>query len=256
MTLKTILIIGDHEAGFAPHERLRDSIEHASAALGVVVNTRWIGNDDLLSRPHLVTEATGVVLAPRSTHTYRVLPVPTLQALRLVRERNVPFLATGDAHDLVLVEVARDVMGMRDAGSRFYDEEAGDPVVKELPRKWSITRRAGGLLDLVVRPDPVLAPFLEAARREEPADLSYGINLDYASALEEAGLRPSGVDAVTNRPYLFVYEPNRWHVTAAFLPQLASSPGRPHPLFLGTVAHAAGRVPPPAPPTSGGAEAS
>ena len=110
------------------------------------------------------------------------------------------------------------------------------------------------MLDLVVRPDPVLAPFLAPARREEPIDLSYAINLDYASALEEAGLRPAGVDAVTNRPYLFVYEPNRWHVTAAFLPQMASSPGNPHPLFLGLVAHAAGRVPGPTDPgASGGA---
>jgi hypothetical protein len=36
---------------------------------------------------------------------------------------------------------------------------------------------------------------------------------------------------------LFVYEPNRWHVTAAFLPQLASAPGRPHPLFAGFLGH-------------------
>ena len=89
------------------------------------------------------------------------------------------------------------------------------------------------MLDLLVRKDPVLAPFLPASRREEPLDLTYGINLDYASALEEAGLRPAGFDAVTNRPYLFVFEPNRWHVTAAFLPQMASEPGRPHPLFIG-----------------------
>jgi CTP synthase len=240
--LKTILIIGDHEAGFGPHDRLLDAIEHASAETDVVVNTRWVGNDDLLARPHLVSDAAAVVLAPRATHTYRVVPEPTLQALKLVRDRNVPFLATGDAHDLVLVEVARNVMGMKEAGSRFYDEEAGDPVVKELPRRRSVTRRSGGLLDLLVRHDPVLAPFLPPTRREEPLDLLYAINLDYASALEEAGLKPAGFDAVTNRPYLFVFEPNRWHVTAAFLPQLASAPGQPHPLFMGLLAHAAGRA--------------
>ena len=241
MTHKTILIIGDYQAGFGAHDRLHDAIEHASVAAEVVVNTRWVGNDDLASRPHLVTDAAGVVLAPRATHTYRVLPEPTLQALRLVRERDVPFLATGDAHDLVLVEVARNVMGMKDAGSRFYDEDAADPVVKELPKKRGGTRRSA-TLDLLVRKDPVLGPYLPPSRREEVLDLLQGINLDYASALEEAGLRPAGFDAVTNRPFLFVYEPNRWHVTAAFLPQWASRPGRPHPLFAGLVAHASGRT--------------
>jgi CTP synthase len=238
MTLKTILIIGDHAAGFRPHDRLLEAVEHASSAAGIVLNTRWVGNDDLAARPHLVTDAAGVMLAPRAPHTYRVMPEPILQALRLVRERDVAFLATGDAHDLVLVEVARNVMGMREAGSRFYDEEAADPVVKELPRRRTTTKRSGGLLDLLVRQDAVLAPWMPASRREEPIDLGFAINLDYASALEEAGLRPAGFDAVTNRPYLFVYEPSRWHVTAAFLPQLASAPGHPHPLFAGFVAHA------------------
>jgi CTP synthase len=240
MSHKTILIIGDFEAGLGAHERLLEAIEHASAAEEVVVNTRWVGSDHLAARPHLVAEAAGVVLAPRAKHSYRVFPEPIVQALRLVRERNVPFLATGDSHDLVIVEVARNVMGMKDAGSRFYDEDATDPVVKELPARRTETRRTA-TLDLLVRKDKVLDGFLPPQRREEVLDLLQGINLDYASALEEAGLRPAGFDAVNNRPFLFVYEPNRWHVTAAFLPQWASRPGRPHGLFSGLVGHAAGR---------------
>jgi CTP synthase len=242
MSHKTILVIGDHEAGFNPHDRLLDAIEHGSDDVGVVVNTRWVGNDDLAARPHLVTDAAGVLLAPRATKTYRVFPEPTVQALKLVRERNVPFLATGDAHDLVLIEIARNVMGMKDAGSRFFDEEAADPVVKELPKRRSLTKRVG-VLDLLVRQDKVLLPFLTPSRREETEDLYHGINLDYASALEEAGLRFAGIDAVSNRPHLYVYEPNRWHVTAAFLPQMRSDPGSPHPLFAGFLSHVAGRIP-------------
>jgi CTP synthase len=169
-----------------------------------------------------------------------VLPEPTVQALRIVRERNVPFLAVGDSHDLVLVEVARNVMGMKDASSRYFDEDAADPVVTEMPRRRGLTKRAL-TLDLLVRPDPVLAPYLPASRREEAVDLTHAVNLDYASALEEAGLRAAGVDAVTNQPHLYVYEPNRWHVTAAFLPHMTSAPGRPHPLFSGFVAHVTGR---------------
>jgi CTP synthase len=229
----TILIIGDREADFPAHDRLLDAVEHATADAGVVVNTRWVGNDELAMRPHLAAEAAGVILAPRGARTLRVFPEATVQALRLVRERGVPFLATGDAHDLVLVEIARNVAGIKDAASTFYDEEAGDPVVKELPR------RRTGTLDLLVRPDPVLMPFLPPSRREEAIDAGHGINPDYAFALEEAGLRPAGLDAVSGWPHLFVYQPNRWHVTAAFLPQTSSVEARPHPLFAGFVRHVA-----------------
>jgi CTP synthase len=234
MTHDTILIVGDREADFAPHDRLLDALEHASVDAGIVVNTRWVGNDELARRPHLVTDAAGVLLAPRGRRTLRVLPEATLRALRLVREQDVAFLATGDVHDLVLIEVARNVVGVKGAGSTYFDENVEDAVVKDLPRG-----RRTATLDLLVRQDPVLAPFLPPSRREEAIDLTHGINFDYAFGLEEAGLRPVGLDAVTSQPHLFVYAPARWHVTAAFLPQMSSRAGRPHPLVAGFLAHAA-----------------
>jgi CTP synthase len=234
MTHETILIIGDREPDFAPHDRLLEAVEHASADAGVVVNTRWVGNDALALRPSLVAEAAGVILAPRRSRTMRIFPEATLQALRVVRERQIPFLATGDAHDLVIIEVSRDVIGMKGAGSTFYDDNVCDAVVKDLPKG-----RRTGLIDLLVRPHPVILPFLPPERREEAIDLTHAINLDYVFALEEAGLHPVGVDAVSGWPHLFVYAPNRWHVTAAFLPQMASAPGHPHPLIAGLLAHVA-----------------
>ena len=161
-----------------------------------------------------------------------------------MRERNVPFLATGDAHDLVLVEIARNVMGMKDAGSRFYDEEAADPVVKELPRRRTTTKRVGRPARPARAPGPGPRAVHPAVAPRGAARPAYGINLDYASALEEAGLRPAGFDAVTNRPYLFVYEPNRWHVTAAFLPQMRLGARTPASALL----RASSRTPPAALP--------
>ena len=246
--LKTILIIGDHEPGFGPTSAcsMRSSTRPPSRGR----------RQHALGRQRRPPRATAPrhgrrgrdPRAPGDSDATASCPSPRVQALRLVRDRNVPFLATGDAHDLVLVEVARNVMGMKEAGSRFYDEDVGDPVVKELPRRRPVTKRSGGMLDLLVRHGPVLAPFLQPSRREEPIDLDlrHQPRLRLGARGGRAACRPA-FDAVTNRPYLFVFEPNRWHVTAAFLPQMASEPGQPHPLFAGLPA----RMPPAACPATG-----
>jgi CTP synthase (UTP-ammonia lyase) len=67
---------------------------------------------------------------------------------------------------------------------------------------------------------------------------NYGVNPDYAKALEEAGLTVSGVGEddtiriveVTDHPFFIV---------TLFLPQKRSTPGRPHPLLAGFAAAAA-----------------
>jgi CTP synthase (UTP-ammonia lyase) len=238
MGFKQILILGDFDASSEAHGALQDRLAEAAERAGAVVNTRWLDADDLAVRPGAPAEAHGVVLAPRSTRAFRDLPVPYLGALRLVRERKIPFLATGDAHDLVLVEIARNVLGMERANSTYFDEEAADPVVKELPTPLRpLTNRRPRLMDVEVRDDPTLAPFLPAGRREEAARLTHGLNPDYGYAIEEAGLRVSGVDAVTGRPCLWCLDGAPWHVTAAFLPQLGGDGGAPHPLLEGFAAH-------------------
>jgi CTP synthase len=164
-----------------------------------------------------------------------------LGALRIARERKVPFLAVGDAHELVLIEVARNVLGMEKATGAAFEDDAAEAISKELPRPYRpLTNRKPTLIDVAVRQDPTLSAFLPPGRREEAARLNYGLNPDYAFALEEAGLRVAGVDAVDGRPCLWRLEGSPWHVTAAFLPQLSG--GREaHPLIRGFVSHVAGR---------------
>ena len=77
-----------------------------------------------------------------------------------------------------------------------------------------------------------------AKELQEETDVTFGLNPDYANAIEEAGLRPAVVEAQGGRPYLHVLEDRPFHLTVAYLPQLASSPDNPHPRFEGLLAAA------------------
>jgi CTP synthase len=81
---------------------------------------------------------------------------------------------------------------------------------------------------------PLVSPLYGDAKRiTETTDLAYGLNPDYAAALAGVGLRTAATDPNGGRPYLHVLDGHRFHVTAAYLPQLKSRRGTPHPLFKG-----------------------
>lgn len=236
----TILILGDHDSENEVHAATREAVLHAAAgsARDAVVNTRWLGVDDLQLYPGIVAEAAGVVLAPPGPRSPRILPVPKIRSLSLIRERDLPLLATGESHGLVLVELAREVLGLRNAGSTRFEEDLEHPVVSAVS-----TRHEGPVrphpIEIEVLPDPLVAPLYGGpGRYPEVTDLAYGLNPDYAGALASAGLRTAGVDPHGGRPYLQVLDGRRFHVTAAYLPQLRSRFGAPHPLFSGLMAAA------------------
>jgi CTP synthase len=201
----------------------------------MVLNTRWMGADDLLHYPGVVIEADAVVLAPPGPRTRKVLPLSLLEALSLVRERDLPLLATGESHGLVFVEIARKILGLEEATSTWYEPYAREPVVHTLEGAESLDRdERTRELDCEVGDHPLIASLYGDARRvTEVTDVVCGLNPDYAEAIENAGCVPAVWAAGSNRPVLHVMEGRRWYVTAGFLPQLRSTPQKPHPLFSG-----------------------
>jgi CTP synthase len=161
-----------------------------------------------------------------------------IAGLTLIRTRNLPLLATGEAHGLVLIELAREILGLKEATSTRFEEEAVEPVVHAVgPR--SEGPHPPREIQLELLPDPLVVPLYgHPGRITEMTDLAFGLNPDYARALAGAGLRTAATDPQGGRPYLHVLEGQRFHMTAAFLPQLKSRRGSPHPLFKGLLAAA------------------
>ena len=240
MTQITILIIGDHGAGSRPHEATREALLHAAELEHVVVNTRWLDADDLFLYPGAVTDASGLVLAPHAPASTMGLPESLIDALRVARTQGIPCLVTGEAHGLALVELGRNVLGMVDAGSTRYTEDVHDPVVTALfPDSEPARGTAAWAVQVEIGADPVVAPLYGGPGiYTEQSDVRHAVSPDYAAAIEEAGFRTAGILAGPARPILHVLEEHPWYVAAGFLPQSASRPGTPHPLFRGLIAAA------------------
>ncbi|MAG32757.1 MAG: hypothetical protein CL908_17895 [Deltaproteobacteria bacterium] len=236
MRQNTVLFLGDFDSGSPVHTATRAAVLDAGAAHGAVLNTRWMGPEHLALYPGMVAECHAVVLVPSAANAPKAPPEPILPALTMVRERGLPFLGTGEAHGLVFIEAAREILGIQDAGTALYDSSVAHPVVHRIP--WPEEDEATTHeieIDLTTDSDGP-NPYDAIERVVETTDVVSGLNPDYAQVIVEAGFRPAGRDRQGGRPYLHVLEQHPYHVTAAFLPQVRSTSEAPHPLFLGLVA--------------------
>jgi len=171
-----------------------------------------------------------------------------IKAAQFARERNVPYLGICLGMQMAVIEAARNVAGLSDAGSEEFDREAGErrftPVVYHL-KEWMRG-------DLRVRRDPdddkggtmrlgaykaVLAEGSRAAEIygsteiEERHRHRYEIDVKYRKRLEECGLRFSGMSPDGRLPEIVEWTDHPWFIGVQFHPELKSKPFAPHPLF-------------------------
>src|SRR6185369_7081024 len=91
--MTTIAIVGDYKAENQSHIATGDAVGHCSAALGLALEYRWVGTEEL-ARPEgmkRLAEFSGFWIAPGSP--YKSV-TGALSAIRIAREQRIPLLGT------------------------------------------------------------------------------------------------------------------------------------------------------------------
>jgi CTP synthase (UTP-ammonia lyase) len=134
----------------------------------------------------------------------------------------------------VLVEHARSLAGIADATHAEYGP-GGTPVITLLEcslQDQTIT------VDLI--PDSLLAKLYSSEHAVEHTTCSYGLAPEVQHIAGEHGMRISATDA-TGEVRAIERVDHPFFVGTLYQPQLRSTPGAPHPVFIGLLdaAHAA-----------------
>src|SRR5258708_4886089 len=107
MAATRIGIIGDFDAGNPTHVHTNLGIEDAAELLGKDIETMWLPTDE----SHEYARFDGLFCSPGSP--YRSLE-GALVGIRFARENDVPFLGTCGGLQHLVLEYARNVLGIRD----------------------------------------------------------------------------------------------------------------------------------------------
>ncbi len=217
-------IIGEYNAAFEPHVATDRAIAHASARLGVVVETEWIETDradrefaDVTARCH------GFWIAPGSPYANMN---GALKIIAYARTHGRPLLGTCGGYQHIVIEYARNILGIEDAEHAEYDPYASKLVVNRL-----VCSLAGQELKIVLNDSE--STIFDIYRKDiitERYYCNFGLNPAYQQALAENGLLTVGVDD-NGESRIVELKGHPFYIGTLFVPQTISTEENPHPLI-------------------------
>ncbi len=171
-----------------------------------------------------------------------------LGALKYARENKIPTLGLCLGLQCMVIEVARNLAGLKNANSSEFDEKTSDPVISTMSDQVEIVAGNGqmgasmrlGLYKADLLANSVVANVYGKSQISERHRHRYEVNNKYRDQLTATGLVFSGFSP-DKHLVEFVELPKSTHpyyVGTQAHPEFLSRPTNPHPLFIGLIAAA------------------
>ena len=212
------------------------------------VNIKWVTSDSCASEKE-AQQNLGDVDAICVPGGFGVRGIEgKLGALRFARENRIPTLGLCLGLQCMVIEVARNLVGLKDANSAEFDEKTSNPVISTMSDQVDIVAGNGqmgatmrlGLYKADLLAGSVVAGVYGSTQISERHRHRYEVNNQYRDQIASSGLVFSGLSPDKNLVE-FVELPKSVHpyyVGTQAHPEFLSRPTRPHPLFVGLIAAA------------------
>ena len=167
-----------------------------------------------------------------------------IEAIRYVREKNIPFLGICLGMQMAVIEHARNVLNLSSANSIEMDEQCVDPVISIMEDQKTIINKGGtmrlGAWKCALKEGSLVHSIYGNTLIEERHRHRYEFNDEYKKVIEESGLIATGINPETSLVEV-VENPNHpWFVGVQYHPEYKSTVLDPHPLFINFVEAAQG----------------
>jgi CTP synthase len=214
------------------------------------VKIRWVPSDECETREGAVQSLAGVdAICVPGGFGIRGLE-GKLGALKYARETKLPVLGLCLGLQCMVIEYARNVVGLEGASSSEFEPDSKYPVIATMEEQLDIVDGKGdlggtmrlGLYEAKLDEGSVVAETYGATKVSERHRHRYEVNNKYRDQIAAKGLSFSGTSP-DGKLVEFVELPREVHpyyVATQAHPELSSRPTRPHPLFAGLIEAALG----------------
>jgi len=171
-----------------------------------------------------------------------------LGALKYARENKIPTLGLCLGLQCMVIEIARNLVGLKDANSAEFDPKTTNPVISTMSDQVDIVAGNGqmgasmrlGLYKADLLKGSVVAGVYGKAEISERHRHRYEVNNKYRKQLSAAGIVFSGLSPDQHLVEFIelARESHPYYVGTQAHPEFLSRPTRPHPLFAGLIAAA------------------
>lgn len=230
-----IALVGKYVELHDAYISVAESLYHAGYKHGKNVKIKWVDAETLEDDKNLgeVFKNCKGIVVPGGFGTRGI--EGKITACKYARENNVPFLGLCLGMQVAVIEFARNVCGIKNAGSTEFDELCQNPVIDLMASQKSVVNMGGtlrlGNYSCKIKKGTLAYDSYQTDKVLEGHRHRYEFNNQYKEIIEKHGMVISGVNEESNLVEIIEIPRHKHFIACQFHPEFKSRPTRPHPLF-------------------------
>ena len=234
----SIGLIGKYVELQDSYKSILESFVHAGASNDVKVNVIPIHSEEIniKSSDQIFKNLNGVLVAPgfgeRGVEG-------KIEAIRIAREKNIPFLGICLGMQMAVIEFARNVLGFNKANSTEMDINCKYPVISMMESQKNIKEKGGtmrlGSWKCVLENNSLAHKIYSTNEINERHRHRYELNFEFMKELSQNGMVFSGKNPDTGLVEIIELSDHPWFFGVQFHPEYRSTVEEPHPVFVSFV---------------------
>ena len=237
----SIAVVGKYVEYPDSYMSVREALRHAAAACGLRAEVRWVHSEAVeRDGPEAYLKDVSGIVVPGGFGPRGVEGM--VDTSRYARDKGVPYLGLCLGMQVMVIDWARDVAGLKRANSSELDPDCEHPVIDIMNGQIGVTD-LGGTMRLGQYPcvpqggtragGAYAAPLVMERHRHR-----YEVNNRYREKLEASGMMMSGLSPDGALVEAAEIPDHPFMVGVQFHPEFRSRPNRPHPLFQALIGQA------------------
>ncbi|MDO5308481.1 MAG: CTP synthase [Planctomycetia bacterium] len=238
----TIAVVGKYAEHKDAYKSIYEALVHGGVANEASVRILRILSENVSDREETraLLETVDGILLPGGFGERGV--EGKIDAVRIARERNIPFFGICLGMQCAVIEYARNVLGFSDANSTEFEPGIQHPVICLMEEQRDIAEM-GATMRLGSQPTELLVGSRSASAYgcldiNERHRHRYEFNYSYRDRFIDAGMTIAGSSRNGKLVEIVELDDHPWFVAVQFHPEFKSKPTVPHPLFKAFVAAA------------------
>ena len=217
------------------YKSILESFVHAGAANDAKVNVITIHSEEIniKSTDQIFKNLNGILVAPgfgeRGVEG-------KIEAIRIAREKNIPFLGICLGMQMAVIEFARNVLGFNKANSTEMDINCKYPVISMMESQKNIKEKGGtmrlGSWKCVLENNSLAHKIYSTNEINERHRHRYELNFEFMKELSQKGMVFSGKNPDTGLVEIIELCDHPWFFGVQFHPEYRSTVEEPHPVFV------------------------
>ncbi|KKM67792.1 hypothetical protein LCGC14_1467570 [marine sediment metagenome] len=223
MTLK-LAVIGDFNPKSETHLATNKAILHSKALLKCELDSIWVHSVDATAE--IISQFDGFLIAPGGPFKNMENIIYSIQ---YARENDLPCLGTCGGFQHIMLEYARNILGLKSAQHEEYDPNSSELFITKLSCSLK-----GREMELDLVPGSKVASLYGKKQVTEKYYCNFGVNPNYLEIIKNGPINIVGSDR-KGEIRIVEYPDHAFIIGTLYVPQVQSINSTPHPLITGLV---------------------